>query len=104
MATALCAWAAWPEKNESYSYVSSEHHVASCEQPNSATGDRVIIYKDDCKKCKIYQANHNQPQNICGKCTHHMKDSYDGKTDNQYAYYTYTCKNCGHECYVKVKL
>ena len=104
LATTLCAWTAWPEKEEATSRNCTEHHLRECEHPECATGNRWIIYKDACGKCKIYMANHKEPENICGKCSHHMNSSYDYKQDEKYAYYTYTCTNCPHKCYVKMRL
>lgn len=103
LATALCAWAAWPEqKAESHDHLfCSETEVGACEvTPEPATGGGTWVkVSDSCGKCKM-----NNTDRICGKCGGFMA-GVDGTSsyDNGYIKSDYKCKKCGHTITYKNK-
>lgn len=80
LATALCAWAAWPNETKN----------------ESASSGVWVKVDDDCGKCVM-----NDTTRKCGKCKGFMESIgkakiVKGSDGKDYVQYTYRCKECGH--------
>lgn len=103
MATALCAWAAWPEQksgtHDHHLCAESEHICGETDVEPATGGGTWVKVSDNCGKCKM-----NDTDRVCGKCGGFMAGVNGTQSyDNGYIKSDYKCKKCGHTITYKNK-